>query len=240
MDTCTDWQLSDGEINFLYWFIDGSIMIPDTRWRLRRAWGFCERHAWSVLAVEAAFRHGYLHGPAVLYADIMQRALAAFPSRGPLLPLRVVASLRATGPCLICELGVRETGRGSATEDRLKRGRDMSFLQDFARGTSRHWRQDVCGRCVGGESSRRCRPHLLQDAAHGSLGSIAEHRALVERITSHMVAFERSFCWDFRDTETDEDRAALISAVGWCSGWRPIIALVKDDSLWIPTAKVEP
>ena len=48
-------QLSDGEIHYLYWFIQGSIMVPNIRRRLRRAWGFCERHAWGYILVEAAF-----------------------------------------------------------------------------------------------------------------------------------------------------------------------------------------
>jgi hypothetical protein len=26
-----DWRLSDGEVHFLWWFIQGSIMIPETR-----------------------------------------------------------------------------------------------------------------------------------------------------------------------------------------------------------------
>jgi hypothetical protein len=43
------WQLSEGEIHFHYWFIQGSIMIPETRCRLRRAWGLCERHAWGSI-----------------------------------------------------------------------------------------------------------------------------------------------------------------------------------------------
>lgn len=29
--------LSDGEVNFLFWFMQGGIMVPDTRWRLRRS-----------------------------------------------------------------------------------------------------------------------------------------------------------------------------------------------------------
>src|SRR6266496_3870675 len=38
-------RLSDGELNFLWWFIQGSIMNPETRFRLHRRWGMCQRHS---------------------------------------------------------------------------------------------------------------------------------------------------------------------------------------------------
>lgn len=49
-------------------------MEPDVRRRLHRAWGMCGRHAWGALAVETSYRYGYLHGPAALYEDLMDRA----------------------------------------------------------------------------------------------------------------------------------------------------------------------
>jgi hypothetical protein len=55
LQTVPFWPLTDGEIHYLYWFIQGGIMNVDTRWALRRAWGFCARHAWAALAVEMAF-----------------------------------------------------------------------------------------------------------------------------------------------------------------------------------------
>jgi hypothetical protein len=54
--------LSNGEINFLWWFIQGSIMSPSTRDRLWKTWGMCERHTWGFISVEAAFRQGYMMG----------------------------------------------------------------------------------------------------------------------------------------------------------------------------------
>lgn len=42
-------QLSGGEIHYLWWFIQGSIMNPDTRYKLRDSWGLCERHAWGAI-----------------------------------------------------------------------------------------------------------------------------------------------------------------------------------------------
>jgi len=37
-----------------------------------------------------------------------------------------------------------------------------------------------------------------------------------------------SFRWENRGTETVEDMAALISAVGWCSGWKPLFSIMDS------------
>ena len=83
-------QLSDGEIHYLYWFIQGSIMVPDIRHELRRAWGFCERDTWSYILVEAAFYRGYMHGAALLYEDLLTPAVSN---------LRVLGSAKEWTPC---------------------------------------------------------------------------------------------------------------------------------------------
>ena len=90
-------QLSDGEIHYLYWFIQGSIMVPDIRHELRRAWGFCERHAWSYILVEAAFYRGYMHGAALLYEDLLTPAVSNLRVRGPLRNRRLARSLGSPG-----------------------------------------------------------------------------------------------------------------------------------------------
>jgi hypothetical protein len=64
--TSLPWNLSDAEVYFLYWFIQGSIMNPDRRRRLRDAWGLCERHTCGYVTVEAAYYNGSLHGAAIL------------------------------------------------------------------------------------------------------------------------------------------------------------------------------
>jgi Dehydratase family len=55
-----------------------------TRQRLWHAWELCQRHASGFITVDAACRHGRMHGPALLYADLMTRAQQAFRWRGPL------------------------------------------------------------------------------------------------------------------------------------------------------------
>jgi hypothetical protein len=59
-DARDHWHLAitNSEINFVWSFIQGSIMIPETRNALLRAFGFCDRHAWVHLSVEMSFRSG--------------------------------------------------------------------------------------------------------------------------------------------------------------------------------------
>lgn len=218
------WPLSDGEIHYLWWFIQGSIMEPSIRQRVRRAWGFCERHAWGALAVEAAFRHHYLHGPAVLYEDLMEQACRRF-ARTVSRPARPLArTLRTTARCSMCEDGYERQGRGAAREELFEQGRDAGSFLAFAGATRPYWRPTVCGRCSGDQSAPRCRPHLVEEASQGDRVAVRTHGELPQYVLGHLKAYARSFRWECRDTETDEDRAALIAAIGWCSGW----------SAWLP------
>lgn len=221
-----DFQLSEGEIHFLWWFIQGGFMEPETRRKLRRAWGFCERHAWGFICVEATFRHGWMHGPAILYADLMQRALAAFNLRGPFQSLQLVKNLRKKGPCLMCELGFGTGSKGRASPELITRGRDTSELRAFAQKTERSWQHFICGRCAGNDSAHRCREHLIEDLRRGAVKDLAVHRLHIMEIVSRVTVYERSFRFEFRGTETEEDMAALIGAVGWCSGWRALFSLL--------------
>ena len=219
--------LSDGEVHYLWWFIQGSIMEPDIRWRLRRAWGMCGRHAWGALSAEAAFHYGYLHGSAVLYEDLVSRALRAFRLKGAWQAQRLARRLRATVPCLICEMGLSASSRGMARAELIEEGRDTNALRAFAEETRVYWRRTVCGRCADDGGDPRCRPHLLEEASGDSGARLAEHRALVKDIFEHLRVYRQSFVWEYHGTDAVEDRAALISAVGWCSGWRPWIESIS-------------
>ena len=58
----------------------------------------------------------------------------------------------------------------------------------------------------------------------------SEHRDLIDYMFEQITLYARSFRWEFQGTETEENKAALISAVGWCSGWQlflPIIGMEK-------------
>ena len=217
--------LSDGEIHFLWHFIQGSIMEPVMRQRLRRTWGFCQRHAWGFLAIECAFRDGYLHGSAILYEDLMERAQTAFISsrRGS-----AAWRLRNRGPCPMCDLGYGLHSVGYAQPAVLDRGRDSTNLRRFASETRQYWERYVCGQCLGqGGMEPRCRPHLLADMSQGRLGNLEAEEGFVRYLLNHLKAYSRSFRWEWQDTETSEDRVSLISAVGWLSGWTELLELLK-------------
>lgn len=219
--------LSPGEVHFLWWFIQGSIMELETRLRLRRAWGMCERHSVAALSAEAAFRHSYLHGPAILYADLMDRAARAFETAGPLAGPRLARRLRLRGPCLMCELELGPNSPGGFIPDeRFAEGRDLSQMRSFMAESEPHWRGAVCGICACTASAVRCRAHLLFDLERDPAIELAPHRALVSQIAAHVDRYHVSFRWERRGTATAEDRAALVSALGWCSGWNALLCVL--------------
>lgn len=215
--------LSGGEIHYLYWYIQGSIMSPSVRHRLRNAWGFCERHAWGAILVEASFRSGYMHGPAILYEDLLRPAIPALSFKGPLKNFRLWKNLRERGPCMMCEMNYGPETKGTASQDLVERGRDPRELRVFAQRTESYWGKTVCGRCLGNGSWPRCRRHLIEDASKGAIGSLPPHQDLLNHIFHQITHYSRSFVWENRGTATEEDEAALISAVGWCTGWQPFL-----------------
>ena len=201
-------------------------MEPETRQALRKAWGFCERHAWVTMLVEAAFRPGFLHGPSILYEDILSRAVSAFNLSGPLQNPRLRMRLREKGLCIMCEGGYGPETKGTARREILETGGNPTFLREFALKTRRHWARTVCGRCSDSGSWQRCRRHLMEDLTEESCDCLSRHREFVWKVYSHLVVFTRSFQWGYDGTANEEDEASLISAVGWCSGWRPLLQII--------------
>ncbi len=220
--------LSDGEVNFLWSFMDGSIMAPETRQRLRHGWGMCERHAFGWVSMEAAMRHGFLMGPTLLYEDLMERAAQAFRLRGPGKALRLDHRLRERGPCMMCEMeyGPHSTAR-AANPRVLAEARELAEIRSFVQATEKWWRPAVCGLCAGDGAEARCRSHLQQGVLNGE-ADLETQRGLVQSIYEHTARFSRGFVWEFRGTATEEDRAALISAVAWCGGWSPWLWLASS------------
>ena len=220
-----DGELSSGEVSFLHSFMQGSIMVVEVRWALRKAWGFCPRHTAAWLRVEAAFRHRYLHGPAVLYDDLMERACAAFHMIGPGAAWRLSHRLRATSPCYMCALEINPSSQGFIREAPLAVGRDPASWLSFADETWEFWGPEVCGMCAGTSSAKRCRMHLCDDLGAARVHDIEPYRQDVQRIARHLSVYHDSFSYDRQGTDTVEDRAALISAAGWCGGWGGLLAL---------------
>jgi hypothetical protein len=124
-------------------------------------------------------------------------------------------------------MGLGTETKGKASPDIVQTGSDPSHLQFFAQKTKKYWKRVVCGRCFGYESFYRCRRHLIEDASNGMVRDISSHRDVIEYIFERLVIYARSFRWECKGTDTEEDRAALISAVGWCSGWGPLLSILK-------------
>ncbi|MGB6065377.1 MAG: hypothetical protein WBG50_11245 [Desulfomonilaceae bacterium] len=192
---------------------------------MRKAWGFCERHGWGWMIVEASFRTGYMHGPALLYEDLMGAALNSFELHGPAQQGRLRRRLVNKGSCLMCEEGYGPHSKGIVKEKIVRQGRDISELLRLAKKTEPYWRATVCGRCAGTASTLRCRQHLIEDESPRLANEMSGHRSLVTYICDHLAKYARSFQFEFQGSQTEEDTAALISAVGWCGGWSLLLSI---------------
>jgi hypothetical protein len=210
-------------VNFLWWFMQGSLMDADVRRALWRGWGMCERHALAWLQVEAAFRRGYLHGPAIVYAELMERARAVVERGGR---RRARRALQAQAPCHLCDLGYGPASPGHAPAARMLIGGDPTRLRAFIVGSRGEWTRFVCGRCIGSQASARCRIHLIEALAKGTDDAIDEQRRLVRAIAAGAERYQASFIWERRGTDTAADRGGFVAAVGWCSGWRLLLDMV--------------
>jgi hypothetical protein len=119
---------------------------------------------------------------------------------------------------------------GVSPQTRLSRGRDTSALRAFVAALEPSWRDQVCGTCreIRGNDpgASSCRRHLLADVQAGKQVDLGARHEMLEDLASRLEVYERSFTMRQRRPATDADRAALISAVGWCSGWRPLLALL--------------
>ncbi len=220
-------RLSDGEIQFFWQFIQGSIMNPETRWNLRDNWGMCDRHSFGFASVEAAYRHGFLMGQAVLYQDLMERAVDAFRSA---VPQTIAFRLREKEKCLMCQMGYSLKNRTDAAPffQRAGEGRNLEPIRLFAVETAPRWQERVCGICAGEENPLRCRTHFLAELDRDG-ADFSTQRELVERILKHLDRYMQSFVWDCGFDATLEDCASLIEAIGWLTGWKPWIQLLQEN-----------
>ena len=206
-------------------------MPLNRRERLWKAWGLCERHALGYLTIESSFRRGFVHGTAILYEDLMHRALPTFTLWSPLKRWQLARGHSDKGPCLMCEAGFGPETKGTAKPELVKKGRDLSGVITLARKTRPHWQKALCGKCLDDGSQQRCRRHLIEDLRMGLIDDLSGHYALVRYIARHVSKYARSFRFEYRDTETDEDKAALLSAVCWCSGWQLFVSGICSNEL---------
>jgi len=59
-----------------------------------------------------------------------------------------------------------------------------------------------------------------------SVEDLSYHLKFVGYIVRHLKNYMLSFRWENRGKKTTEDMAALISAVGWCSGWKTLFSIM--------------
>lgn len=129
----------------------------------------------------------------------------------------------------MCSLGYHAASPGNAPAKRLAQGRDLANARAFADANRAGWVPYICGRCAGTGNAALCRLHLIESIAHSHGPELRVHRQTVIDISTHLGRFEHAFRWDSRDTDTEEDRGALIAAIGWCSGWRDILQTFGVD-----------
>ncbi|MGO9118557.1 MAG: hypothetical protein ACLQPD_13245 [Desulfomonilaceae bacterium] len=220
-------QLSPGEAHFLYWFMQGGIMDPYVWQNMRKAWGMCERHAWGWFRVETAFRHSHMHGPAILYKDLIERAVRFCSVRGPMSRTRARISLREKGRCLMCEAEFGPHSKTFAEPKLIQKARDLGQLRSIGRRTFPYWSAAVCGTCAGTSSTVRCRRHFLEE--RNPVWEFDWHKEFLTRICHLLATYAQSFRWGFHHLRTDEGVAALISAIGWCSGWTILLSLMDES-----------
>lgn len=206
-------------------------MDADVRSRLDAHWGMCPRHALGFFTVEAAFRPHLIHGSTILYSELMARAVRILGGgRYGFAPAAIMRRrLQPGGPCHMCSLGYHADSPGNAPAQRLAQGRDLANARAFADANRAGWVPHVCGRCAGTGNPSLCRLHLIESIAHNHGPELRAHRQTVIDITTHLGRFEHAFRWDSRDTDTDEDRGALVAAIGWCSGWQDILQAFGVD-----------
>jgi hypothetical protein len=218
---------TDGEINFLWSFIQGSIIVPETWNALLRSYGFCERHAWIHIGVEMSFRDEYLLGPTILYAELIDKALHVFDVPRSIGLHSLEHELLARGPCFLCAMNLQNASAGVSPQTRLDRGRDNSKLRNFAGLLEGAWRSSLCPECAAqgsaGSAPTRCRRHLLAARKAHIPIDVSTQRDMLQDLSDRVARYQKSFLAG-RAKANDRDRAALIAAIGWCSGWRPLLA----------------
>jgi len=220
-------QITDGEVNYLWSFIQGGIMEASVWQRLIRSWGFCERHAWVTLSVEMAFRRSYLLGPTILYHSLVAFGLEALRSAFLGDHHAAASRLKTRGLCLVCEMNI--SSGGARRRSQLDTGKKSENLRTFASGLESFWQQHTCPRCVpvsGGDLL--CRRHLIDEIFRGVVIDWGAYCPVLTSVAERISRYEQSFTWEHRGIAVTEDQASLLVAAGWCSGWQPLLVVMRS------------
>ncbi|MGO8840237.1 MAG: RNA pyrophosphohydrolase [Methyloceanibacter sp.] len=214
--------ITDGEVNFIQGFVHDGSIGAECGLQLMRHWGYCERHAWVSLTVEMSVLHGFCSRSASLYLDILQQASTALAGNNQ----RAVAKqLRESGSCMICN--AKPTRRGLLSAAELSEAKDPTRLRSFVKESALFWSSDCCPRCINGVTNGRlCRRHLIEVLNEGASPDLEDERKHLLNVLARLENYAWSFSWGFRGIDGPEDRGALISAIGWCSGWSSLAVLI--------------
>ena len=225
-----DLGITDGEVNFLWWFIQGSIMNPETWGSLLKGYGFCERHAWVHINIEMAFRPRYLLPPTILYLALLGQGLSALALRRAANVGKARRRLEAEGPCLLCKLNIRGAFGGAASESRLAQGKSTRNLWSLASELEPLWQEMACPICAENEGFKEgiylCRNHLLAEIRSGRPVDLRAQAMFLAKLSQSVRSLQQSYMAE-GPKAADADRAGLLAAIGWCSGWRPLLALLN-------------
>jgi hypothetical protein len=196
------------EVKQLWWLLDGGIMDPEFRDRLRRSWGMCPRHLWGFAVVEIELRGGVPHAASILAEDLLitggEHRVLGFGRR----------SLAADAPCPTCEYlagadpDVEESWRDAAARA-ARAERTRRLLADAGAALVEH----SCPDCLGGDGLV-CRPHLVAKGAEGQYLE-AQLNALAHEVRAGRRAHEPGA----HAPTDDRAEAAWIEALGWLAGW---------------------
>jgi hypothetical protein len=200
-----------------------SLADPAARHSMHASWGFCGRHSRSLLSVEARSesRLGFLS--ALVYVDLLEQALTALTVHGPLAGFHARSSLRSRGQCPLCVTGVEpDTESLTSGETGLVPNPALSAAFGALVAESRpYWLPFACPKCLRTGKGTLCREHLRTTLPGASL---PEARASLGALARSLIAYSRSFLEGGARRATAEERAGLMAAVGWCVGWREILA----------------
>jgi putative (di)nucleoside polyphosphate hydrolase len=224
-------SITDGEVNFIEGFTHDGSIGAECGLQLMGYWGYCERHAWVSLAVEMSMLHGFCSRSASLYVDILKQASTTLAGNNQ----RAVAKqLKENGSCMICNANPR--WRGLLSHAELAKAKDPSPLQSFAEMSATFWQADCCPRCIAGVAGGHlCRRHTIEALNEGILLDRKHEREYLLNVLARLENYAWSFSWGFRGIDGPGDRAALISAIGWCSGWSSLGAVVPLGHLSSPS-----
>jgi putative (di)nucleoside polyphosphate hydrolase len=217
--------ITDGEVNFVEGFMHDGSIGAECGLQLMGYWGYCERHAWVSLAVEMSTLRGFCSRSASLYVDILHQAATALAAESRSNQRAVAKQLKERGTCMICNANPRWRGLHSDAE--LAEAKDPATLRRFAESSAPFWNSDCCPRCIGGVTGGHlCRCHTFEAVSEGGSLDLKDEREYLLNVLARLENYAWSFSWGFRGMDGPEDRAALISAIGWCSGWSSLATLI--------------